>query len=262
MTITSIRDAKQYYFKYDVDKRIKQDQAHLIEFYTSLKTISKYVSKESKILEIGCGTGNYSIELADKCKSLLAVDLMDNLLDVLRMKTKRTKCRNISCMQLNILDIGSKIKEKFDIILCMGPLYHLNKKNDRKKCFNNLKKLAHKDTIFIFTYITSSAPLSGVFKGKLSLQSFFDIYQKGNGYLSPFYFSSPQNTEKEILQNKFEILEHKALDPLSSFFLNEVNMFNEQQYKEFVHTLSENNTKSELLLLSSHNMIIAKMKEN
>ena len=43
------------------DERLTKDKTHLIEFITTTTYIDKYLKKGDKILEVGAGTGAYSI---------------------------------------------------------------------------------------------------------------------------------------------------------------------------------------------------------
>lgn len=261
MRIRSVKDAAEYYKTYDVENRIKQDKAHLVEFFLSMNFIKKYIKKKVTAIDVGCGTGNYSIALAKKCKKILAVDLMDNLLEILKQKVKKDHCKNISCLCADILDIPKLTNEKFDLILCMGPLYHLNNLATRTKCFNNIKRLAHDKSIIIFTYLTTSAILSSVFKGKLLFHDFIKLINKKRFYNKPFYFTSPDYIEKEIKKNSFTIIEHVPLDPISSFCGQQVNSLEESNYNDFVATLIKTSYKRKLLGLSSHNMLITMLKK-
>ena len=258
---TSISDARKYYTKYDVENRIKKDKAHFIEFVLSLNVINKYTSSKTKAIDIGCGTGNYSVVLAKKCQEVLSVDLMDNLLEILRNKLKTEGLNNVSCLCADVLDLHNFVDEKYDLVLCMGPLYHLNNPEIRISCYNNLKKLAKDDTIFIFTYITTSAFLSNALKGKVSFNEIFQMIEKEHFYFSPFYFSSSIFMEKELVDNSFEIIEHIALDPISSFFVEAINSLSDEQYQDFIDSLLKNQNNTKLLSLSSHNMIVSKLKK-
>lgn len=262
MSENSIIDAKQYYLHYDVDNRIKRDKAHLIEFLLSLFTLEKYINKHANVIDIGCGTGNYSVALSDKCNSILAVDMMDNLLDILRNKIEKMRISNITCLCSNVLEVPNIVNKKFDLILCMGPMYHLNNKKDRISCFTALKKLGHKDSIFIFTYLNNFACLSNVFKEKIKFNTFVNLLRKDKFYLKPFYFTSYDYMARETIHNGFEIIEHLALDPVANICTDSVNNISEENYNDFVETLKKTNKYPEFLRLSSHNMIVAKLKKD
>ena len=59
-----MKEVIEFYNKYDEDNRLKS-KTHLPEYLITMKYIKKYLTPNSKILEIGAGTGRYSIALAD-----------------------------------------------------------------------------------------------------------------------------------------------------------------------------------------------------
>ncbi len=261
MTQTCVQDAHNYYLKYDEEKRVKQDRAHTVEFLFSMKTIEKYITSESSIIDIGCGTGNYSMALAPLCHDILATDLMDNLLTILEAKIKKDGISNISCLCANVLDIPQHINKKFDVVLCMGPLYHLNDTTSRQHCYEIMKQLLKPNGTIIFTYLTTNAPFSGVLKGKFAADTFFKQCQKETYYQGAFYFTSPDYMTREITDNGFEILEHLATDPICCFCSAEVNAMPEESYHVFINTLLQNKTMPAILRLSAHNMIVARVSK-
>ena len=55
---------RYYTTDYCEDFRLTKDQAHRLELILTFETIRKYLKSGMKILELGAGTGAYSIQLA------------------------------------------------------------------------------------------------------------------------------------------------------------------------------------------------------
>ena len=60
-------ELEKYYNKFNEEKRLTSRHGQ-VEFITSMKYIHKYlpVDKSAKILDVGAGTGRYSVQLAEE----------------------------------------------------------------------------------------------------------------------------------------------------------------------------------------------------
>ncbi len=50
------------------------------------KNLASYVQRGQKVLELGCGTGNLTLELAKKGATITAIDINPEMLDIARKK--------------------------------------------------------------------------------------------------------------------------------------------------------------------------------
>ena len=92
----------EYYNKHNEDKRLKTKHAN-IEFITAMKYIHEYIKEGYSILDIGAGTGAYSIPLRDEGYDVTAVELV-------KQNLKYMEKANINCYQGTATDL-SKFKD-------------------------------------------------------------------------------------------------------------------------------------------------------
>ena len=71
-----------YYDNYNEDEREKKDKAHSVEFLTTKKYIESNLKEGYRILEVGAGTGAYSIYYASKGYRVDAVELSKSIIRV------------------------------------------------------------------------------------------------------------------------------------------------------------------------------------
>ena len=113
---------------YVEDNRLTKDKMHYIEFITTTTYIDKYLKQGDRIIDIGAGTGAYSLYYANKGYKVDAIELVQANVDVLQNKIKDNM--DINAIQGNALDLSMYEDDTFDITLVLGPLYHLFKKDE------------------------------------------------------------------------------------------------------------------------------------
>ena len=124
----------KYYNKFNEDKRLNTKHGN-IEFITAIKYIEKYINKGDKILDVGAGTGKYSIYFNDKGYDVTAVELVKHNLRVLEKNAPDIKAYQGNALNLKFED------NSFDIVLLFGPMYHLISFEDKLKAINEAKRV-------------------------------------------------------------------------------------------------------------------------
>ena len=115
-----------YYQNYDEDGRLLSQHGQ-VEYITTQKYIHEYLAEP--VLEIGAGTGRYSVTLAKEGFEVTAVDLVAHNLEILRQKLDGSE--KITVMQGNALDLSALPDNHFGLTLVLGPMYHLYTKADK-----------------------------------------------------------------------------------------------------------------------------------
>lgn len=105
--------------------------------------IFKTFNKPRKILEIGCGTGNYTQILQRKGYELTGLDISDNMI---RVAKKKCSCN------FKVGDIADvKLNEKFDACIAMFAVISYITENSRLiKALNNIRKHLKPNGLLIF----------------------------------------------------------------------------------------------------------------
>ena len=81
------------------------------------------------ILEVGAGTGRYSVTLAKEGLRVTAVELVGHNLQQLRAKLDGSE--PIVTLQGNALDLSALSDDSFDLTMLLGPMYHLYTREDK-----------------------------------------------------------------------------------------------------------------------------------
>lgn len=123
---------EQYYSNYDEEGRLLSKHGQ-VEYLTTMKYIQDYLQGDAtkRILEVGAGTGRYSVTLAQEGYQVDAVELTEHNLAILRSKLNGTE--NLTAVQGNALDLSLYEDNLFDLTLVLGPMYHLYTKTEQER---------------------------------------------------------------------------------------------------------------------------------
>lgn len=130
-------ELEKHYNKFCEDKRLTRRHGQ-VEYITSMKYIHKYLNdnKSLKILDVGAGTGRYSVALANEGYDVTAVELVKHNLGVLKSKGSTVKA-----FQGTALNLSRFEENTFDMTLVFGPMYHLYTLEDKIKALEEAKRV-------------------------------------------------------------------------------------------------------------------------
>ena len=149
-TNTKISLLEDYYSHFNEDNRLKTRHGQ-VEFLTNIKYIEKYLKndKTKNILDVGAGTGAYSIYLANKGYEVTAVELVEHNIEIFQKKNS-----NVKIHQGNALDLSMFKDESFSVTLLFGPMYHLLSEEEKLQALKEAKNMTKKDgLIFVIYYM-------------------------------------------------------------------------------------------------------------
>lgn len=118
-----------FYTGYNEDYRLFKSRHGLMEYRTTMHYIHKVLAQSGDVLEIGAGTGRYSIALAKEGHRVTAVELAERNLDLLRRKSRGLD--NLTAIRGDAVDLSFLPENSFDLTLVFGPLYHLYEREDQ-----------------------------------------------------------------------------------------------------------------------------------
>ena len=140
-----------YEENYEEDGRLRRSHGHSIEFLTTIHYFNKLLPPGSRILDMCAGGGEYAFYLANKGHKVFACDLLEKHVDIMRSKPDADKLAGIEVA--DALDLSRFDENSFDVVLCMGALYHLFEPAEREKCMAESLRVAKNGGILAFAYI-------------------------------------------------------------------------------------------------------------
>lgn len=139
---------EKYYNKFNEEKRL-QSRHGMVEFTVTMKYIHECLAdkKDAKILDVGAGTGRYSVALANEGYDVTAVELVKYNLGILKAKKSSVKA-----YQGNALDLSRFEDDSFDVTLVFGPMYHLHEFDEKVKALEEAKRVTKKGGYILVAY--------------------------------------------------------------------------------------------------------------
>lgn len=256
----NIQNLIQYYNKFNEDKRLTRRHG-IVEYETTMHYIKKYLKNfdEPKILDIGAGTGAYSIELANEGYDVTAIELVKHNLMTLKSKSDKVKAS-----LGNALDLSKFNNDSFDIVLLFGPIYHLIKEEEKIKCIKEAKRvLKDNGLIFISYYMNEYAVITHGFRdnniknaiNENRIDDNFHIHSKEEDLYS-FVRLEDINRYNDIV--KLKRVEIIAQDGPSDYIRPIINSMDKETFSLYLNYHLKNCDRVELLGASSHVLDILK----
>lgn len=140
-----------YYAAYDEEGRLLSQHGQ-VEYLTTMKYVHQYLGggKSEKILEIGAGTGRYSVALAREGYAVTAVEMVERNLAILR--SKLTESDTLEAVQGNALDLSRWEDDTFDLTLLLGPMYHLYTREDQLRALSEAVRVTKPGGCIMVSY--------------------------------------------------------------------------------------------------------------
>ena len=145
----------ELYNKINEDTRLEKSRQGQLEYAVTMNYIHKFLKQGDSVLEIGAGTGRYSIALAKEGYPVSAVELVKSNLDVLNNKAQGID--NIEAYQGDALDLGMFADDSFDVTLSFGPMYHLYEAKDQHKALNEAIRVTKPGGIILAAFLSAHA---------------------------------------------------------------------------------------------------------
>ena len=249
-----------YYNKFNEDKRLTRRHG-IVEYTVAMKYIHKYLEKMNnpKILDVGAGTGKYSISLFNEGYDVTAVELVKHNLMVLKRN-----CPDIKSYQGNALNLKKFKDNSFDMILLFGPLYHLISKEDKVKALMEAKRIVKEDGIIMISYYMNEyAVLTYGFKENHIMEAI------KNKDIDKNYHITPKETDLYSMVRLDDIDELNTLTKLkriqiisedgpTDYIRPIINKMDDKTFKEYIKYVLSICERKELLGASSHVLDVLK----
>lgn len=282
---------EKYYNKFHEEHRLETRHG-FVEFNTSMKYIHQAVemspaggsavcpdtsassqlavsapaaarpASPAKILDIGAGTGRYSVALSRQGFDVTAVELVKHNLEILRAKHENVKTWQGDARDLHFLDDDS-----FDVTLLFGPMYHLHGDENKLKALSEARRVTKNGGIILVAYVMNEySVISYCFKE----HKWAEVAAKG-GLTPDFHINATEEDLYDYVRisdidrlNKKAGLERIKIfsaDGAADFMRRELNEMSEEEFKAFCDFQLAIAEREDLAGAGSHTVDIVRVKK-
>ena len=265
----STNEVVHFYQHYDEDNRMSRNP---LEYLRCKEIISRYLANEClRIVDIGGATGAFSFWLASLGHSVDLVDITPKHIELAVQRQQELGVKLSSALVCDARQLPYE-NDSFDIVLLMGPLYHLQNKEDRIKCIQEAYRILKPNGVVLCEVISRYASMmDGFFCGLVKDPDFVDIFLRdietgvhtdtsmSKQYFTDAYFHMPNEVHAELSEVGFHVEKLVAVTSFGHIIPGLDNKLKDENFRELLlKTIRLVETDAAIMGVSSHFIGIGK----
>ena len=212
----TVRDqirVRDYYEDYDERSRLTNG-AGLLEFARLQEIIGRYAAPPpAVVLDVGGGPGRYSCWLARLGYEVHLIDLTPRHLEQAREASASQPDHPLTSVSEGDARSLAWDDESIDLVLLMGPLYHLLDREDRLSALSEARRVLKEGGVLVATAVNRFASLvDGLMNGYIDDPDFMTILHRDisdgrhmpdshvQEYFTTAFFHRPEEMEEEVAE--------------------------------------------------------------
>ena len=251
----------------------------IVEFHRTKEILSRYIDKGEVVYDIGGGIGMYAAWLAKKGNEVHLIELAENAVEYAKANMMQD-CHFVAeagnALQVNRLD------ESADVVLLMGPLYHLRDREKRLQALREAFRLLKKGGLLVaagiskFSSMTWALSVYGEKKNEnlvefLDDPVFFNMiksemttgdhirpkeYPK---FIAEAYFTTADEMKSEITESGFEVEKAIIVEGCIWFTPHFQEKWEDKASRErLLDLVRMTETEPEMMGMSPHFLVVAR----
>lgn len=266
------RDKIKDYYAQDIEAHRLDSEFFKLEGIRTKEIIERYLPKRNlEILDVGGGAGYYSFWLQGKGHQVTLLDLTPRNLELAQIHS------DVSGIRLKETRVGDAVNlpfsdNCFDVVLLLGPLYHLTDRQERVKAIAEAKRVLKPGGIFLGAVISRYASVFDGFQRDLVFDDQFfklmtddidaGIHRNETNKLDYFttaYFHTPAELQSEVIDSGLKFDKLVAIESFGWIVRKFKEKMTDPLYMErLLSTIRSVEENQDLMAMSLHIMAVGR----
>lgn len=262
-----------YYSSFDEWGRLDREP---LEFIINLHYIKKYMPSAGKVLDNGAGPGKYAMELAKLGYTVTLSDITPKLVEVAMEKAAELELTEQfdGFHNLNAIDLEGIPNENYDVSLMLGPLYHLQKEEERISAVKELHRVTKQDGLVFVAFQSrmrmtiNSLQSPQQWKPNDNMNTINEFFENGifnhsdKGRFTGAYYFNIDEIQPFMETNGFESIDLIGSSSIAAMLTAEQQQFwtRQEGNERLINFLISKANDPSILGISSHLLYIGKRK--
>ncbi len=266
------RDQIKGFYANEMEKDRLDQEIFKLEGIRTKQIIGRYLTRNSmEIADIGGGAGYYAFWLQSQGHYITLIDLTPRNIDLANEFAEKsgirlTKCQTGDATRLDLPD------NYFDLVLQLGPLYHLIDKTERVKALAEAKRILKPGGFVLSALISRYASLFDGFKRDLVYDDLFfrmmsadlrtgiHLNETDNPeYFTTAYFHTPAEIKTEITESGLSFMKLAAVESFGWVLDDFARKSGDKNYMDkLLSVIDSLESNDDLVAMSPHIIAISK----
>ncbi|GIO83996.1 methyltransferase [Paenibacillus faecis] len=252
----------RYYNQYDESSRLTTDHSRRLEFITTTHVLDQHISNDHEILDLGAGTGIYSFYYAEKGNPVVSTDITPRHVQMIETKADELGMNHVRAKVIDARDLSRFESGRFDVVLCLGPIYHLTDPRDQERCIRECIRVLKPGGNSCRSHLIQKDRkyLEEPWVSKILDEGRFFSHEVP-GFWTDAYFHSPSEMEQLLTQRGIGKIANVATDGVGQYLRDLVNALSEEEFKLWVVYHLRTCSEPSILGMSNHGLFVGRKTE-
>lgn len=256
-----------YYDLHSLEEDLRLSSLSM-EYLMTMRIIELNAPNAKTVCDLGGGTGVYAIPMAESGKNVLLLDISKKEIEIAKQKAIQAKVQ-LKTEQCDLFDDTLNIVQKFDLVLCLGPLYHCRDIKDVEIVLDKISFIMHYDSIAIIAFISKYSKYNNASRSTIlhedeikSVCDYYTNFKQEHSVFSfqdklglPVSFIEPKLIKDFLMEKGFAVLDLVVCD-IFGHIGSEVSLADKNNFLEVAHEIGRldklNDGNHVLMVIKKH----------